>query len=261
MARSQPPLPPLDGAPGPAPAAPPSELRGLRDRILERARAPRGHRAWTRPLAAALALSALLGGTGFAAVRAWPGLRAAFAPDPTLPSFPTATAPAPALARTPAPPLTPALTPTPLPALAPAPAPAPGRTRAAIDRLARANELRAQKRWSAAEALYLDVLESKAGVQWSSAAALAAGELRLYQLGRPRAALSLFRRVLALEPSGALAEQARHGIALAYRAQGDRVRERDALDVFVRAHPASPMRERAEARLLELRAAAARQKP
>lgn len=267
MTRSQPPLPPLDGAPGPAAAASRAQLRALRDRVLEGARRPqRGLRSWLRPLpiAAALGLSMLLGGTSLAAVRAWPALRAYFAPAPA----PTASQ-ATGVARMP-PPTRPAGVAAPEPATAaiveaepPArmapPAAPPSRrdskAKAAVDRLARANELRAQRRWSAAEALYLEVLASGAGVQPSSAAALAAAELRLYQLGRPRAALPLFRRVLALEPSSALAEQARHGIALCHRAQGDRRLEREALESFVKAHPTSPMRERAEGRLGELRSA------
>lgn len=265
MTRSQTPLPPLDGAPGPAAAASPSQLRALRDRILAGARRPQpGRPSWMRPLplAAALALSLLLGGTSFAAVRAWPALRAYFAPGPAQAppqesivvraappprAEPTAepeqvSAQAATVDREPRAPATP-------------PSRRDSRAKAAIDRLARANELRAQRRWSAAEALYLAVLESGAGVQPSSAAALAAAELRLYQLGRPRAALALFRRALALEPSSALAEQARHGIALCHRARGDRLLERAALESFVKAHPGSPMRDRAEARLAELRSA------
>ncbi|HMI91424.1 MAG TPA: hypothetical protein VK509_08680, partial [Polyangiales bacterium] len=118
-----------------------------------------------------------------------------------------------------------------------------------VDGLAHANRLRAAQRWRAAEAGYVAVLDSETQPGARAAAALAAADLRLDQLGRPHAALALFERALAFEPASALGEQARHGIARAYQALGDGPREATALRAFLRAHPRSRMRAVAEARL------------
>ena len=93
------------------------------------------------------------------------------------------------------------------------------------------------------------MLDRAASAGARAAAALAAADLRLNQLSKPRGALALFERVLALEPAGPLAEQARHGIAESQRALGDRAREAAAWRAFLRAHPGSRMRPQAEARL------------
>jgi tetratricopeptide (TPR) repeat protein len=124
--------------------------------------------------------------------------------------------------------------------------------RSAADPFARANQLRAEQRWAAAEALYLRVLTEAGSADARSTAALAAAELRLNQLHDPRAALALFGRTLALAPASVLAEQAQHGIAQSYRALGDSAKERAALQTFLAAYPRSAMRARASSRLRAL---------
>jgi len=253
MTQLRPVLPPLDDTPGPAAARTPAAIRALRAAIVERAsgraaalRAP--VLARLLPAAAALGLTLLVAGGVVAAVRSYPALRSYFAPAPAAPvASPRKPETAPAPARVPG-----AIEPAAIEPAASKPVPAPS-PRASADLLARANQLRAQRRWRAAEALYLRVLDERAGVQPSSAAALAAAELRLSQLGRPEGALALFERALALQPDGPLAEQARHGIALSYRALGDRAGETGALEIFLRAHPHSLMRARVEQRLRALR--------
>jgi tetratricopeptide (TPR) repeat protein len=217
-------------------------MRALRDAIVERASGrPAASRASALgrmlPAAAALVLTLVVAGGVVAAVRSFPALRAYLAPAPAaqapqatsprqrqIPIAATAVPAGSAIDRSAAEPAAS----KPVPALAP---------RAHVDLLARANQLRAQRRWRAAEALYLRVLAEQAGVQPSSTAALAAAELRLSQLGRPEGALALFERALSLQPDGPLAEQARHGIALSYRALGDRAGETRALENYD-PHPA-----------------------
>lgn len=125
-------------------------------------------------------------------------------------------------------------------------------TRDAADLLRMANELRGRRRWREAEAAYRAVLRAAPGGDDAYAAAIAAASLDLEHLGNPRGALRLFRDALAARPSGALAEEARYGIAEAYRALGDTAAEGRALRDFVAAHPGAAMRPRAEARLREL---------
>jgi tetratricopeptide (TPR) repeat protein len=209
------------------------------------------------PLAAAAMLALLCVGGALAAAGSWPALQQYFAPAVARKTPPAASTPTPQPARS---------------SVAVATQQSALRVkdsseanaellphserspRGSSDLLAQANRLRQQRRWRAAEALYLRVLGQRPGVRAGSAAALAAAELRLSHLGRPRAALELFERALRMQPGGPLAEQARHGIAQSQRALGDAAREAAALERFLRQHPASLMRSHAEARLRELRA-------
>lgn len=120
------------------------------------------------------------------------------------------------------------------------------------DLLARANQLRAQRRWREAAAAYQSVIAGSAGTNGAYVAMLARAELLLDHLNRPSEALGLFQRALA-QPSGLLTEEARYGIATCYRALGDSNRERQALNAFLAAHPHSLLRASAAARLTELR--------
>lgn len=247
-------MPPLDDAPGPATPVSPRASREVREQILADAARRSRRRAgiWRllrpAPVGAGLAVM-LVVASGAAAVRLWPVLRGVV-PASAETESPERPESAPRSSRVHS---------VPSEVVAPAPDlpadPLPSRAeheaaaRAPIDLLARANQLRAHKRWGAAEAIYLRVLERRAGARVSSTAALAAAELRLSKLGRPRAALQLFERALREEPEGALAEQARHGIARAFRALGDTPGEARALRAFIAAHPGSLMLPHAERRL------------
>jgi tetratricopeptide (TPR) repeat protein len=124
----------------------------------------------------------------------------------------------------------------------------------AKDWLARANELRQARRWKRAHATYLHVARSAPGSHEAYVAAVAAASLRLHQLGQPRGALRLYRQAIARRPAGALTEEARYGVAEAYRAVGNESAEVQALQSFVASHPGSPLRRAADARLDALRA-------
>ena len=121
----------------------------------------------------------------------------------------------------------------------------------ADDLLARANQLRGQRRWREAAAAYQAVIAGAPDSHGAYVAMLARAELLLDHLGHPAEALGLFQRALA-EPSGVLTEEAHYGIASSYRALGDVENERRALNVFLAAHPHSLMRASAAARLGEL---------
>ncbi|MCP3142579.1 tetratricopeptide repeat protein [Pyxidicoccus xibeiensis] len=122
------------------------------------------------------------------------------------------------------------------------------------DLLRMANELRAGGRWKEAEALYLRVIRAEPSSLASYVARVASGSLRLEHLGNPRGALRHFQDALRLQPQGVLGQEARHGIAEAYRALGDTVAEARALETFLASHPDSPLGKTARARLRELSA-------
>jgi len=120
------------------------------------------------------------------------------------------------------------------------------------DLLRRANALRARGAFREAERLYSDVARSAADRDDAYAAGVAAASLRLEQLGRPQSALALFREALRRRPRGALAEEARRGIAECHRALGDTQAEVRALRELLAAHPNTLLRSRAQARLNQL---------
>jgi tetratricopeptide (TPR) repeat protein len=122
----------------------------------------------------------------------------------------------------------------------------------AEDLLARANTLRGERQWQAAD----DVYEQVAKLYPRSAAAyvaeVASAGLRLDHLNNAASARQLYGMALSARPDGPLAEEARYGLARALRALGDVAGERAALEAFVAAYPASPLRAHAQKRLQEL---------
>ncbi|MCY1014902.1 tetratricopeptide repeat protein [Pyxidicoccus sp. MSG2] len=122
------------------------------------------------------------------------------------------------------------------------------------DLLRKANELRAGGRWKEADALYVRVIRAEPASLASYVARVASGSLRLEHLGDARGALRHFQEALRLQPQGVLGQEARHGIAEAYRALGDAAAEARALESFLASHPDSPLGKTARARLRELSA-------
>ncbi|NMO18442.1 tetratricopeptide repeat protein [Pyxidicoccus fallax] len=120
------------------------------------------------------------------------------------------------------------------------------------DLLREANEFRAAGRWKEAEALYLHVIRGQPSSLAAYVARVASGSLRLEHLGDARGALRQFEGALRLQPQGVLDQEARHGIAEAWRALGETDAEMRALEDFLSAHPDSPLAATAQARLREL---------
>ncbi|AEI66379.1 tetratricopeptide repeat protein [Corallococcus macrosporus] len=150
-----------------------------------------------------------------------------------------------------------------LPAASNAGAPGPARPRAPAasakpgaqeDLLLKANGLRSEGRWKEAESLYLRVIRAEPSSLASYVARVASGSLRLEHLGDAPGALRQFKAALRLQPRGVLDQEAQHGIAEAHRVLGDRDAERGALEVFLAAHPDSPLVPSARARVRELTA-------
>jgi hypothetical protein len=121
------------------------------------------------------------------------------------------------------------------------------------DMLQQANDLRAQRQWLAAMQIYEKTFHMFPGRAEAYSATVAAGVLRLDQLGDPKGALALFNSAVRARPRGPLAEEARWGVIQAFRALGDRASEMAALQEFVTLHPQSLLAWRALARLRELR--------
>jgi hypothetical protein len=130
--------------------------------------------------------------------------------------------------------------------------PRPPETREAADLLGEANAKRAAKQWRESDALYTRVVRRAPNSLAAQTALVASASLRLEHLGDPRGAATRFRRALAIAPDGALAEEARWGIAEAARALHDDDAEARALDDFLAHHAASPLAPRARARRSEL---------
>jgi tetratricopeptide (TPR) repeat protein len=137
--------------------------------------------------------------------------------------------------------------PTPTP-----PRPKPKRDESPADLLGEANAKRAAKQWRESDELYARVVERAPKSLAAQTALIASASLRLEHLGDPKGALQRFRRALAIAPKGALAEDARWGVAEAARAIGNRAAEAAALDEFLAHHASSPLAPRAKARRAEL---------
>jgi hypothetical protein len=236
----------LDDRPGPA--EPISDERARRivdgavDRVFAGSSSPwRGRVAskWPFLLAATLVVGVAAASSVITARH-----RPAPAPAPapaTAPATATATAPAPATAT----------------ALAPAPAqenPSPVRTvrPPPEDLLRQANDLRAARRWKEATRAYERVMAVHPGTPEAYAAAVAAADLHLEQLGDPRGALRLYRGALARSAQGPLGEQALWGSARCAGALGDRDGERRALQDYVARYPSGLFEAVARTRLAEL---------
>jgi hypothetical protein len=120
------------------------------------------------------------------------------------------------------------------------------------DLLRLANDRRRAKRWSDADAIYRRVMRDHGSSGSAYVAMVASASLHLDHLDDAAGARKLFRQALRRQPSGSLVEEARFGLAEAERALGDESAERAALQVFVAAHPDSPLAERARARLRQI---------
>ena len=130
--------------------------------------------------------------------------------------------------------------------------PKPKRDESPADLLGEANAKRAAKQWRESDELYARVVERAPKTLAAQTALIASASLRLEHLGDPKGALQRFRRALAIAPNGALAEDARWGIAEAARAIGNGAAEAAALDEFLAHHASSPLAPRAKARRAEL---------
>jgi hypothetical protein len=122
----------------------------------------------------------------------------------------------------------------------------------ATDLLGEANAKRAAKQWKESDALYARVVDRAPKSLAAQTALIASASLHLEHLGDPKGAAQRFRRALAIAPAGALAEEARWGIAEAARANHDATAEAAALDEFLAHHGRSPLAERARTRRAEL---------
>jgi len=123
----------------------------------------------------------------------------------------------------------------------------------AADWLGEANAKRAAKQWREADALYAKVVERAPKGLAAQSALISSATIRLEHLGDPKGAAQRFRRVLAMAPGGALAEDARWGLVEVARALADRAAERAALDDFLAHHAGSPLAAQAAKRREELR--------
>jgi len=130
--------------------------------------------------------------------------------------------------------------------------------RAPDDLLRVANDLRRERRWVDAARAYQRVRTTYPGTDAAYAATIAGASLRLEHLADANSALRDFRSSLRAQPAGPLAEEARYGVAEAYRALGDDDAEAESLRAFVASHPDSPLSDRARARLHALDAPAQR---
>jgi hypothetical protein len=251
-------LPALDDRPGPAPAISDARARamieGALDQVLGSPRVGVGTRPRRRFARLALAMAGALAVTAAAA--------AAFvlehqkAPSPPAPApkqaTPTESVPLDPSASLP---LSPAISPA-APTIEgparPAPSPPPHATRGpsgdSADLLARANELRAARRWKDAAQAYERVLAVHPSSPEVYAAEVAAADLHLDQLHDPRGALRLYRGV----HGGPLAEQVLWGIARSTRALGDESAEASALKEYLARYPAGLSAAAARSRLTEL---------
>ncbi len=267
-------LPVLDDLAGPARRLSQARSAALVASIVDAAmtEAPASAAAGSRPavrestprrlapvLAAALIAAAVVGAAAaVVTTRYFTPVRAHHEPPPA----PPAPAPAPTIAPRPPPP--PAVeTPAPAtskPARVRRPPPrdaAPERAlppdAPAEDVLALANQRRKERAWRDADVLYRRVIRAYPGTNAAVVAEVASATIRLEHLGDAAGALTGYRRALEAQPAGALGEEARWGIAEAFRAVGDARGEAFALRVYLQTHPTSAMAPAARQRLAELK--------
>ncbi|MDH5675212.1 MAG: hypothetical protein OEZ06_24035 [Myxococcales bacterium] len=241
-------LEPLDADPGPAAPLDGAARRALIEGALANWAATGTHAAAARrprTLAWLAAAGALCVGSAAAYYTAQPGGHFAAPPTPEdaepLQRAPLH-APAPAPEPAPmAPPATPETQVTAEPPTAARPA------RAAEDLLARANRLRGQGRYRAAERAYLEVVQRAPGGPSAEVARIAAADLRLERLDNAGGALGLYRR--ALRRPGPLEVEALWGSARALRALGRPAEERKTLQRLLKRHPSAAPARSAQGRL------------
>ena len=129
------------------------------------------------------------------------------------------------------------------------PAPKRASSRASEDYLVEGNRLRAERRWARADQAYGRAAREAPNTQTAYVALVASAAVKLEHLQDARGALAHYRAALRQVPAGPLREEIHWGIAEAYRALGERSAEQDALTLFLREHPSSPLVEQARARL------------
>ncbi len=118
--------------------------------------------------------------------------------------------------------------------------------------LARAQSLRAERRWQAAAAAYSELIRRFPRAGEARSALISLGTIQLAHLDRPRAALVRFERYLRDAGSGALSQEAELGRIRALRALGRGGDEAGAIRRFVAAHPRAMQAPLLEKRLEEL---------
>jgi hypothetical protein len=102
-----------------------------------------------------------------------------------------------------------------------------------------AEQARTARRWADASRAFADLGRQYLGTREEIVGRALFGQLLLDQLGEPRRALAMFERYLAVDPSGALAQEARLGRAQALRRLGRPHEERSAWLELLREHPGS----------------------
>jgi tetratricopeptide (TPR) repeat protein len=223
----------LDDEAGPASYLSPKARDALLNDVLAQAYPKR--RRWA-PIAAAALLLCVGGGSASAAVLWY--LHSRPAPAPRLAPKPVPVEPTP-IERAPM-----------IEAAKEEEAPAPAMVRrAAEDWLREGNRQRGAKHWKQADEAYGKAAQHAASSDSAYVAFVASAAVRLEHLHDARGALARYRAALRAAPRGSLDEEIRLGIADAYRALGEREREREALQVFLRDHADSPLAEQARARL------------
>ena len=118
--------------------------------------------------------------------------------------------------------------------------------------LRRAEQARTARRWADASRAFEDLGRRYPGTREEIVGRALYGQLLLDQLGAPGRALTMFERYLAVDPSGALAEEARLGRAQALRQLGRSHEERSAWRELLREHPGSVHAAAARTRLATL---------
>jgi TolA-binding protein len=118
--------------------------------------------------------------------------------------------------------------------------------------LRRAEQARTARRWADASRAFEDLGRRYPGTREEVVGRALYGQLLLDQLGEPGRALTMFERYLAVDPSGALAEEARLGRAQALRRLGRSREERSAWLELLREHPGSVHAAAARTRLATL---------
>ncbi len=124
------------------------------------------------------------------------------------------------------------------------------RAREVKDWMAQANESRRHGRYAQAREAYLRVVRKHPRAAEAQPARVAAAQLLLAQEGRIGQAEALYRE--AVRQGGALAAEARFGLAECRRAAGDRAGEARALRAYLNHHPSGPFEAAARARLEEI---------
>lgn len=115
--------------------------------------------------------------------------------------------------------------------------------------LREADELRARSLWQAAEQMYERTIRAHPRRVEALSAMVSAGLLRLDHLDDARGALRLLTAALRAHPEGALLEEAQWGEIESYRALGDQVAEKRAIEEFIKDHPSSLLTPQARDRL------------